>query len=369
MGSARVSVIVTCFNLGKYLPEAIDSVRAQTFRDLEICVVDDGSTDAETKQVLQQLGSELVVVRSDNRGLSAARNLGVSHTSAEYICTVDADDVLEPTLLEKSVLRLDADPSLAFVSHWMEAFGDESWEWKPERCDFPALLDANTVNGAALVRRSVVNATDGWDEQMRDGCEDWDFWITLVEQGFTGAIIPEVLYRYRRRPDSMSRVKFAADGLADRYRQLVEKHAESFREHLPALFARRERDIAGNRARADDIDEHLELQLLPALARARDDLAAAERRVAAWRQERGLAVAQGFQNLEEGYGRLRRLRMEHEELQSALARQREEVVRLQELRAEAMREVHALRSSWSWRVTQPLRSIADMLQRRTRPRS
>jgi hypothetical protein len=215
----------------------------------------------------------------------------------------------------------------------MEAFGDESWEWKPEGCDFPALLDANTVNGAALVRRSVVSATDGWDEQFRDGCEDWDFWITLVERGFTGAIIPEVLYRYRRRPDSMSRVKFAADGLADRYRQLVEKHAQSFREHLPALFARRERDVAGNRARADDIDEHLELQLLPALARARDDLAAAERRAEGWRQER----------------------VHHEE-----------AVRLQELRAEAMREVQALRSSWSWRVTQPLRSIADMFQRRTR---
>ncbi|MET0211773.1 MAG: glycosyltransferase family A protein [Vicinamibacterales bacterium] len=73
MGFARVSVIVTCFNLGKYLPEAIDSVRAQTFRDFEICVVDDGSTDAETKRVLEQLGSEVVVVRSDNRGLSAGR--------------------------------------------------------------------------------------------------------------------------------------------------------------------------------------------------------------------------------------------------------------------------------------------------------
>ena len=212
----------------------------------------------------------------------------MSRTSGEYICVVDADDILLPTLVERSVERLDADPSVAFVSHWLEAFGDESWEWKPERCDFPSLLDFNTVNGAALVRRAAVDAVGGWDEDMRDGCEDWDFWITLVERGFRGEIIPEVLFRYRRRPDSMSRVKFAGGGLPRLYGRLVDKHAEAFRPYLQALAIRREVDTAGNRALADNLEARLELEVLPALARARDDLMVAERQRSQWVQQRQL---------------------------------------------------------------------------------
>ena len=74
MGAARVSVVVTCFNLGAYLPEALESIYAQTFRDLEIRVVDDGSTDEATERVLREAAGKVAVVRTDNRGLSAARN-------------------------------------------------------------------------------------------------------------------------------------------------------------------------------------------------------------------------------------------------------------------------------------------------------
>ena len=239
-----------------------------------------------TQRVLREVAGKVAVVRTDNRGLSAARNVGVSRTSGEYICAVDADDILLPTLVERSVERLDANPSVAFVSHWLEAFGDEAWEWKPERCDFPTLLDVNTVNGAALVRRTAVDAVGGWDEHMRAGCEDWDFWITLVERGFRGEIIPEVLFRYRRRPDSMSRVKFAGGGLR-LYGRLVDKHAEAFRPYLQALAIRREVDTVGNRALADDLEARLELEVLPALARARDDLMVAERQRSQWKRSRG----------------------------------------------------------------------------------
>ena len=96
-------------------------------------------------------------------------------------------------------------PDVAFVSHWLETFGDEHWTWKPERCDLPALLARNTINGAALVKRAAFEAVGGYDESMRNGCEDWDFWLRLVEAGYPGAIIPEVLFYYRRHAASMSR--------------------------------------------------------------------------------------------------------------------------------------------------------------------
>ena len=370
MPPPRVSVIVTCFDLGRYLPEALASIRAQTFRDFEICVVNDGSTDALTLRLLADLDADVSVVHSENRGLPAARNLGVSRTSGEYICTVDADDVLDPTLLEKSVARLDADPTLAFVSHWLEAFGDEQWQWTPERCDFPSLLDANTVNGAAVVRRAAVAAVGGWDETLRDGCEDWDFWITLVERGFRGEIIPEILFRYRRRSDSMSRVNFAGDGLTRLYRRLVDKHAETFRTHLQALSVRREADTAANRAFADNLDTRIELAVLPALARARDDLSTAEHLRARWEEQRrrederhtlhgevnrlrGESIALGRQAADS--------RTETDALRGQLDHARADVAHLSGELASTHREIGAFRSSLSWRLTSPLRALGSFV--------
>lgn len=323
MTGPRVSFVVTCFNLGAYLPEALASIRAQTFRDFDICVVDDGSTDAETLRVLAECGLDVTVVRSENRGLPAARNLGVSRTRGEFVCAVDADDILMPSLAERSVARLDADPSLAFVSHWFEAFGDRSWDWKPQRCDFPALLDSNSVNGAALVRRAALEAVGGWDEDFRSGLEDWDLWVTLVERGYRGDIIPEVLFRYRQRPDSMSRIHFAGEGHARQYRRLVDKHRESFRRHVAVLAGRRLADLASALNASVDVREALELHALPGLTRARDDLNAAERRRAHWERE-------------------------------------QEAIEMDRRRHRAEEQVADLRASLSWRLTQPLRTLADL---------
>ena len=86
------------------------------------------------------------------------------------------------TWFEKGLRVLDDQPNIAFVSHWLETFGDEHWTWKPEQCDLPSLLARNSVNGAALVRREAFEAVGGYDESMREGCEDWDFWLRLVER-------------------------------------------------------------------------------------------------------------------------------------------------------------------------------------------
>ena len=109
----RVTVIVPCHNLGAYLDEAVDSVFAQTFQDFDIIIVDDGSTDEATRRLLEGYDRPRTrVVRTENRGLPAARNVGLRLTSAPYLCALDADDRLAPTCLERSVATLDADPSL-----------------------------------------------------------------------------------------------------------------------------------------------------------------------------------------------------------------------------------------------------------------
>ena len=126
--------------------------------------------------------------------------------AARYITCLDADDAFEPAWLELSVARLDGDPGLGFVSHWLELFGDETGQWTPERADLAALIDGRTSSTEpALFRRELVEILGGFDESMRNGCEDREFWIRVMTAGYRGATIPAVLHRYRRRPDSMSR--------------------------------------------------------------------------------------------------------------------------------------------------------------------
>lgn len=327
----KVSVIVPCYNLGHYLDEAVDSVLAQTFTDAEILVVDDGSTDEETTRLLQSYQKPRTrVVRSDNRGLPGAKNLGLMHTTGAYVCMLDADDRLAPSFLEKSVAALDADPDIAFVSHWLRTFGEEVKDWTPERCDFPALLDLNTVNGAALVRRAALEAVGGFDETMRDGCEDWDVWISLVEKGLKGRILPEVLFHYRRRPESMSRVMMEGDVHPRLYRYIAQKHERTYAAHLEMLLSRREEDISNLRRHTHDLDLEYYRWLGPELAKWRDDVAVLERKA-------------------EGHARAVADKEERERLQADANRAREEVTQL--------------RDSMSWTMTAPLRALYGQVRR------
>src|SRR5262245_8364302 len=137
----RISVLMPCYNHGAFIDEALASVAAQTFQDVEVVVVDDGSTDPATVEKLSRLqAANLRVLRTANRGLPAARNHAAAHASGEIFCALDADDRLAPRWFERAVAQLDTEPRLAFVSHWLETFGDEQWTWTPERCDLPALL-------------------------------------------------------------------------------------------------------------------------------------------------------------------------------------------------------------------------------------
>jgi glycosyltransferase involved in cell wall biosynthesis len=355
----RVTVVVPCYDHGRFLGQALDSVFAQGYGDFEVVVVDDGSTDPATRAALDALDRPRTrLVRTPNRGLSAARNTGIREARGEFVCCLDADDLLEPDMLAKSVAYLDAHPGVGFVSHWLRAFGDEEWEWTPARCDFPALLDANTVNGAALVRRRVLLEHGLFDESMRDGCEDWDLWITLVSRGVAGAILPEFLFRYRRRNDSMSRRMARGGGNVALYERLARKHADAYRAHLPALFTRRAAVAAGLARHVLELRHEEDRWLGGELAKKREHAAGLRDKAARARAAVRAAAAEDL-----------------------AARREREIVRLgarvaalvnekAALRAELADESDArraddarMRASWSWRITAPLRAVHERLTR------
>ena len=371
MSAPRVSVVVPCYNLGHYLAEAVDSVLGQSFTDFEILVVDDGSTDQETRTILDGFSRPKTrVLRCENRGLPGAKNLGIANTSGDLLCMLDADDVLEPQMLARSVEALDTDPSMAFASHWLRAFGDEHWEWMPSSCELPALLDVNAVNGSAVVRRSAIEAIGGFDDAFRDGCEDWDLWITMVERGFPGTIIPEFLFRYRRRTGSMSRVMLQGDI----YRRLVSKHTASYLAHLDRLLVRREREEAHLRRQIHDLELGEYLVVRPELTSARDDLRDAERRRqaaedAATRAREAVEredalIARDAAQAERDAARAsaERLSNEHAAAQRAHADAEARYRAAEAVARRTIEEVAALRRSWSWRLTSPLRAVLDLVR-------
>ena len=350
---------MTCYNLGQYLNEALDSVFAQTFQDFEIVIVDDGSTDLATVGLLDSFQRPRAhVVRIENRGLPGARNEGIRHSSGRFLCALDADDRLEPTWLEKAVAFLEANPHIAFVSHWLRTFGEESADWMPDRCDLETLLMVNTINGAALVRREAMIEVGCYDETMVHGCEDWDLWLTMAERGFAGAIIPEVLFFYRRRPDSMSREMSKGDRFQSLLETVVRKHDTSYRQHISTLIAARERELAGARRELNTRRLEQITTLLPQVTRSRQRLQAV--RAKAERARRQIDEANDVARLRQS---VERTRLATAEAEAERGRFQGEIAGLRGEIASLHKEVTDLRGSLTWRLSRPVRAVVGWLRR------
>jgi GT2 family glycosyltransferase/SAM-dependent methyltransferase len=233
-----VSVVIPCYNLGAYLDEAVASVLGQTFQDVEILIVDDGSDDPATRHLLAAYRRPRTrIVRADHSGLPAVpRNIGLEQATGRYVSFLDADDVLEPRFLEATIGRLEADPALAFAGCWLTAFGQRTFSWEPEDCDFPWLLAEDTVCTAAPTRRDALMAVGGVDADERvAGYEDWALAIALIEAGFRGTVLRERLFRYRIRPGSVSSWCTRPAHHMGVFEYLLDKHATTYATHAAGV--------------------------------------------------------------------------------------------------------------------------------------
>jgi len=345
MAAPTVSVIVPCYNLGAYLEEAIESVQAQTLQDYEILVVDDGSSDDFTRELLANAHwPHTQVFVTENRGLAAARNLLIAKSSGEYLCALDADDRLHPEFLERTVGVLRARPELAFVSTRLQMFGLEDREWPSTlRCDLPMLLAEDTVITAALVRKSAVLGVGGYDERMpSQGNEDWDLWISLVEAGHCGVILPETLFWYRRRSGSMSDDCTVGERHLDAVRYLYQKHRVGYDVHMTEVLLKKQDDLATLFSANRRIEEEVaSIGSLIDLRRSElERLSAALDRVRRDRGQPGGSIAATGEIASVEPGELAAMKAE-------CARSRS--------------EVEELRRSGSWRITAPARACYDLL--------
>lgn len=227
---SSVSIIIPCYNHGAFLPEALASVFGQTWPDREVIVVDDGSDDGLTQQAFANLEEDdrVRLVRIPHSGLPAARNAGIDVARGPYIFTLDADDRIGPTLIEQAVRLADADDRIGIVYSHPQLFGERTGLSKLPPYRFPDILLGNLIPSAALFRRDDWARVNGFNTNMVDGWEDYDFWLSLIALGRHVVRIPEPLYHYRRGSStftSLSREK------------AIRCHAQIFRNHLDLYTA------------------------------------------------------------------------------------------------------------------------------------
>jgi len=235
----RVSVIMPVFDAGPFVTEALDSVAAQTYRDFEVVIVDDGSTESRTLAALDRVRSRpgVTVLRTENHGPAAARNLAIERARGSYVLPLDADDYLAPAFLARTVPVLDADPGVGVVYTWVGLVGSHHGVWRTGGFTLHELLTRCTIHVASLYRREIWTDVGGYDGRFVESCEDWDFWLGAAARGWTGHGVPEVLAYYRRTPASRE-LNARAPGVSARLmRSMVEKHRGLYEANLEEALA------------------------------------------------------------------------------------------------------------------------------------
>lgn len=243
----RISVIIPCYNHARYLGEAIQSACAQTYHDVEIIVVDDGSTD-HTAQVAAAFGESVRYIYQANAGLSAARNAGIRASVGEYIALLDADDLWHPEFLQTLAVILDRDPSLGEV-YCGSRFTNECGELLPQV--ITRTVPANGLYGAltggeffppcaVLARKNVFQRVGCFDETL-SASEDWDMWLRVSAQ-FPFAGISNVLALYRMHGNNMSR---DLKRMLDSQLQVARKHFDLENDDPATWSSAQRRAFAG----------------------------------------------------------------------------------------------------------------------------
>lgn len=206
----KVSVVIPAYNAMNYLPETVESVLRQTFTDFEVLIIDDGSSDHIVQWASQIADHRVRLISQENQGVSVARNTGITQAQGEYIAFLDADDLWEPTKLEKQVRCLDNNPAVGLVHTWMLLVDDQSqstgrvMKSNAEGEVWNQLIARNIIAcPSVIVRRCCFETVGVFDINLRS-IEDWDMWLRIASR-YPFALIKEPLAYYRQLPGSISK--------------------------------------------------------------------------------------------------------------------------------------------------------------------
>ena len=257
-GGPTSTIVIPCFNHGEFVLAAVASAEDSAGVPFELVIVNDGSTDPFTIEILEGLrAAGYRILDQPNRGLSAARNAGIRAARGRYILPLDADNRIRPSYLRRAAEVLDAAPEVGVVYGDAALFGTRGGPWRMPEFDLEEMASCNLIDACAVFRREVWEQSGGYDENLRNW-EDWDYWLSVAEAGWKFVHVPEVLFEYRVQSESLSSGLDKAETRRRALELITAKHAAIFQPRLPKMFAERDALWMQAEARAALLDRSLD---------------------------------------------------------------------------------------------------------------
>lgn len=231
-----VSIITPYYNTEEFFVETFVSLQAQSLQNWEWVIVDDGSTDPESVSRLAKVAAKdgrIKVLQQANAGPGAARNTAFRGASGRYICLLDSDDMVEPTYLEKCVWFLDSNLEFAFCNAYSVVFGEQEYLWTTGFERGKAHLQANSGPPISVIRRAAYAGCGGFDESIRFGHEDWDFWLAMAKAGHWGYTIREFLQWYRKRGNGRFEQIMRSGNVNAEFEAMMHRKYDGLDKHFP----------------------------------------------------------------------------------------------------------------------------------------
>ncbi|MDR7129113.1 glycosyltransferase involved in cell wall biosynthesis [Algoriphagus sp. 4150] len=239
-----ISIIIPCYNQANYLNETAESALNANYPELEIIIINDGSTD-NTEEIAEELTEKyknVYLLNQPNSGVTIARNAGIEFSNGKYILPLDADDLIYPAYIPDAIEILEKRPEVKVVYCKAVKFDEESERnWKLKPFSLKSLAKDNMIFVSGIFRKSDCLAVGGFDDQMTMGRADWEFWINLLKNGGEVVQLPYVGFKYRLTKSGSMRKKTGSNELKrKRIAFLNAKHKDFFEKHLngPLRFQR-----------------------------------------------------------------------------------------------------------------------------------
>lgn len=236
-----ISVVIPCYNDGSFLPETIEKLREQTYKHIEVIIVNDGSNDPYTISVLNELAKDttLTILHKENGRMASARNYGVNHAKGNIIVTLDADDYFHSSFFERALTILNSNTKIAVVTCYIKMFGEKSGLFKVRGGTKYNFLFSNQCPACAMIRKSCWDEIGGYDEEMKLGYEDWEFYLRMTIAGYLIHVIPKALFFYRQtKKSTLKNDTYPNKDLLIGY--IVNKHAHIYLDSLKQLISKKE---------------------------------------------------------------------------------------------------------------------------------
>lgn len=241
-----VSVLISCYNYGRFLAQAVNSALNQSHPNVEVLILDDASTD-NTREVAESYGTRVRYLSLPHGGQATALNTGLQQARGEYCVFLDADNYLAPHFIEKTLAILAScrDPFIAFVYTARQLFGKRQEVFHPPPYDLAQLKLRNFIDMCVLVRLSDCRNIQFCPERDIAPVPDMDFFLSLAEQGKGGLLLDEPLVHYRIHDSNMSQAASRSYRQVKIIRAIMRRHRTLYtpRDEAQALEIARSRAV------------------------------------------------------------------------------------------------------------------------------